>query len=59
MDGFEIGDGVTTVDGPMKGVYGTVVWFYEEKQQLLVVDDLGDSMAAVQVSFFFFYKSLI
>ncbi|MEW2018265.1 hypothetical protein [Rhodococcus sp. NPDC076796] len=36
MDGFEIGDGVTTVDGPMKGVYGTVVWFYEEKQQLLV-----------------------
>jgi hypothetical protein len=36
MDGFEIGDGVTTVDGPMSGLYGTVVWFYEEKQQLLV-----------------------
>ncbi|WP_415976656.1 hypothetical protein [Rhodococcus sp. 077-4] len=36
MDGFEIGDGVTAVDGPMKGIYGTVVWFYEEKQQMLV-----------------------
>jgi hypothetical protein len=36
MDGFEIGDGVTTVSGPMSGVYGTVVWFYEEKRQMLV-----------------------
>lgn len=36
MDGFEVGDGVTPVSGHMTGMYGTVVWFYEEKQQLLV-----------------------
>ncbi|OZC91582.1 hypothetical protein CH254_03465 [Rhodococcus sp. 06-412-2C] len=36
MDGFGIGDGVTPLSGPMGGVYGTVVWFYEEKHQLLV-----------------------
>ena len=36
MDGFEIGDGVTPNSGPMAGVYGTVVWFYQEKKQLLV-----------------------
>ncbi|MEH6795468.1 MAG: hypothetical protein V7694_15170 [Rhodococcus sp. (in: high G+C Gram-positive bacteria)] len=36
MDGFEIGDGVTPRSGPMTGLYGTVVWFYEEKKQLLV-----------------------
>ena len=36
MDGFEIGDGVTPLSGPMKGMYGTVVWFYEDKQQSLV-----------------------
>ncbi|OZC64656.1 hypothetical protein CH306_18505 [Rhodococcus sp. 15-725-2-2b] len=36
MDGFEVGDGVTPLTGPMAGMYGTVVWFYEDKQQLLV-----------------------
>lgn len=36
MYGFEVGDGVTPLSGPMAGMYGTVVWFYEEKQQLLV-----------------------
>ncbi|WP_176459068.1 MULTISPECIES: hypothetical protein [unclassified Rhodococcus (in: high G+C Gram-positive bacteria)] len=36
MDGFEVGDGVTPLIGPMAGMYGTVVWFYEDKQQLLV-----------------------
>lgn len=36
MGGFEVGDGVTAVEGPMRGVYGTVVWFYEDEQQILV-----------------------
>ncbi|MGJ9413351.1 hypothetical protein ACHAAC_11655 [Aeromicrobium sp. CF4.19] len=36
MDEFAVGDGVTAKGGPMKGLYGTVVWFYEDKDQLLV-----------------------
>lgn len=36
MSQFEIGDGVRTKGGPLKGIYGVVVWYYEEKDQYLV-----------------------
>lgn len=36
MAAFEVGDGVTATGGPMSGVSGTVVWFYEERNQILV-----------------------
>ncbi|WP_265455568.1 hypothetical protein [Enterococcus sp. HY326] len=35
MKQFKIGDGVTPLDGPFKGIYGVVV-FYDEKEQVLV-----------------------
>ncbi len=36
MRQFEIGDGVRTKGGPLKGIYGVVVWYYGEKDQYLV-----------------------
>lgn len=36
MRRFEIGDGVRTNVGPLAGIYGVVVWFYEQEDQYLV-----------------------
>lgn len=36
MGSFKIGDGVTVLDGPMKGMYGVYVWFYEARDEYLV-----------------------
>lgn len=36
MSGIAIGDGVTVLDGPMKGIYGVLVWFYEARGEYLV-----------------------
>ncbi len=36
MSDFAIGDGVTVTEGPMKGLYGVVVYFYEKEHQYLV-----------------------
>ncbi|WP_018157054.1 hypothetical protein [Demetria terragena] len=36
MQKFKVGDGVTVTEGPMKGLYATVVWFYDKKEQYLV-----------------------
>ncbi|MBV7389069.1 hypothetical protein [Enterococcus alishanensis] len=36
MKSFKIGDGVTPVTGSMKNEYGTIVNFYQEKNQILV-----------------------
>lgn len=36
MQKFKIGDGVSVISGPMKGLYGVIVYFYEEKGEYLV-----------------------
>jgi len=33
---FKIGDGVLTIAGPMRDIYGTVVYFDEDSSQYLV-----------------------
>ena len=36
MKKFKIGDGVTVNTGPMKGLYGNVVWYNEKNGEWLV-----------------------
>ncbi|MNN24158.1 hypothetical protein D3C81_1375780 [compost metagenome] len=36
MKKFKIGDGVTVTEGPMKGIYGVIVYLYEKKEQYLI-----------------------
>lgn len=36
MEKFNIGDGVTVTDGPMKGLYGVVVWYNEKDSTYLI-----------------------
>ncbi|MDV4149442.1 hypothetical protein R0131_01195 [Clostridium sp. AL.422] len=36
MGKFKVGDGVTVIDGPMKGIYGTVIYLNKKKEQYLI-----------------------
>lgn len=36
MRKYNVGDGVRVTDGPMQGIYGVVVWFYEKQDKYLV-----------------------
>lgn len=36
MDRFSIGQAVTVAEGPMKGLYGIVIYLYEDEQKYLV-----------------------
>ncbi|SEI91245.1 hypothetical protein SAMN04487995_2518 [Dyadobacter koreensis] len=33
---FRIGDGVSVITGPLKGIYGTVIFFDEETSKYLI-----------------------